>query len=182
VTSGDPGRGGGGPGRERDGSGRSPESAGDRWNRNFGELLQEIRVVQTGVQILFAFLLTLPFSARFTSISSLDEGVYVVTLLSAATACVLMIAPVSYHRIAFREGRKPEVVRAANRLAEGGVACLLVAIASAVFVVMDVVIGTVVAGVVSGVIALLSIALWYVLPLRHHLRQIAEDGADRDRS
>jgi hypothetical protein len=81
------------------------ETGLERWDRNFTELLQELRVAQTGVQILFAFLLTLPFTNRFGSVSDLDKVVYVITLMASATATALLIAPVSYHRQVFREGR-----------------------------------------------------------------------------
>src|SRR3954468_6047090 len=96
------------------------ETGLERWDRNFIELLQELRVAQTGVQILFAFLLTLPFTNRFGDVSRLDTVVYVITLVSAASATALLIAPVSGHRQVFRLGRKPELVRFASRLAQGG--------------------------------------------------------------
>src|SRR6476619_4614896 len=87
------------------------ESEKQRWDRNFGDLLQELRVSQTGVQILFAFLLTLPFSARFTSTTPFQRNVYIVALLCAACATALIISPVAFHRALFRQGRKPELVR-----------------------------------------------------------------------
>jgi hypothetical protein len=156
---------------DRDG-GKSPvpdESDSERWNRNFGELLQEIRVAQTGVQILFAFLLTLPFSARFASVAPIDKGAYIFTLVAAATASALLIAPVSYHRLAFRQGRKPELVRVASALAEAGIVCLLLAIMGALFVVVDVVSGLAAAIIIAVAIGVLSAFLWYVLPLRNRV-------------
>src|SRR5690349_19677592 len=104
-------------------SGRD-ETPLERWDRNFTELLQELRVAQTGVQILFAFLLTLPFTNRFTAVTGFERGVYVVTLVAAAAATALLIAPVSYHRIVFRQGRKPQLVLIASRLAALGLLCL----------------------------------------------------------
>src|SRR3954470_423213 len=82
----------------RGGSGRS-ETPLERWDRNFGELLQELRVAQTGVQVLFAFLLTLPFTNRFERIAGIDRYTYVGTVVAAAAATALLIAPVSYHRL-----------------------------------------------------------------------------------
>src|SRR5947209_10039375 len=93
-----------------DGWGRT-ETVLERWDRNFSELLQELRVAQTGVQVLFAFLLTLPFTNRFERITEVQRGTYVVTLVAAAAATALLIAPVSYHRLVFRQGRKPQLVR-----------------------------------------------------------------------
>jgi hypothetical protein len=146
---------------------RPGESDDARWDRNYGDLLQEIRVAQTGVQILFAFLITLPFSARFEETKSHDHIVYVVTLLAAAVASALLIAPVSYHRMNFRKGRKEELVRTASRLATYGVACLMVAIVGAVFIVMDVTLGPL-AGVALAALILATCGfLWFLLPLRH---------------
>jgi hypothetical protein len=151
--------------------GHRDETEMERWDRNFTELLQELRVAQTGVQILFAFLLTLPFSARFRHVTSVDKTVYVITLLASAAATALLIAPVSYHRRVFRKGRKPELVRTASVLAQAGLAALLLAIIGAVFVVLDVVAGTALAAVMAAVITLLYVSLWYVLPaLTRHKR------------
>jgi hypothetical protein len=143
------------------------ESELERWDRNWSELMQEVRVAQTGVQILFAFLLTLPFATRFTVTSTVDRGVYVATLLSAAAAAGLLIAPVSYHRRVFRRHRKPELVQTASTLAQVGLVCLLVAICGALFVVMDVVVGTVAAIVAAIGIGGFCCVLCYLLPLRH---------------
>jgi hypothetical protein len=140
------------------------ETSLERWDRNFGELLQELRVAQTGVQILFAFLLTLPFTNRFGDISGLDKVVYVVTLVSAATATALLIAPVSDHRQVFRQGRKPQLVQTASRLAQAGLAALLVAMIGAVFLVLDVVAGLGWAVGLGIAITLLFLTLWYLLP------------------
>jgi hypothetical protein len=136
----------------------------ERYDRNFVELLQELRVAQTGVQILFAFLLTLPFTNRFMDVSDLDQVVYVITLVSAATAAAFLIAPVSGHRRVFRKGRKPELVRWSSRLAQVGLAFLLVAMVGAVFLVLDVVAGLRWAGVLGAAVAALYVVLWYVLP------------------
>src|SRR6266508_4388199 len=96
------------------------ESELQRLDRNFNELLQELRVAQTGVQILFAFLLTLAFTQRFGEVTGFQRGLYYGTLVAAALATSLLIAPVSLHRLLFRRHQKGRVVIAANRLAGGG--------------------------------------------------------------
>jgi O-antigen/teichoic acid export membrane protein len=146
----------------RDGRDETPL---ERWDRNLVELLQELRVAQTGVQILFAFLLTLPFTNRFAASGPLVRTVYLVTLIAAAAASGLLIAPVSFHRLVFRQGHKPELVRTASLLAQLGLACLLVSVVGAVLVVVDVVSGTGLAAGLAAGIAALYLALWYVLPL-----------------
>jgi Family of unknown function (DUF6328) len=145
--------------------GQRDETPLERWDRNFTELLQELRVAQTGVQILFAFLLTLPFSARFHAVGGLAKTVYVITLFAAATASALLIAPVSYHRRVFRKGRKAQLVRIASSLAQAGLLALLVAIVGAVFLVLDVVAGLGWAAGLTAGIAVLYVGLWYLLPL-----------------
>ncbi|WP_155375647.1 DUF6328 family protein [Catellatospora vulcania] len=147
---------------------RRPESAEDpdeRWNRNYSELLQELRVAQTGVQILFAFLLTLPFSVGFEKINGTERVLYVVTFICSGLAAALLIAPVSYHRLSFREGRKPQIVRTAHVLAQFGLFFEMTAIVLAIYLVVDVVSGARWAGFLGGGIALVYILLWYVLPL-----------------
>ena len=145
-------------------SGRE-ETEEERLDRNLAELLQEVRVAQTGVQVLFAFLLTLPFTNRFERIDGVDRYTYVCTIVAAAAATALLIAPVSYHRLVFRQGRKRQLVQVASRLAVLGLAFLLVAMLGAVFLVVDVVFHSVVAGIVVGVLAALYVFLWYLLPL-----------------
>src|SRR5438034_8402379 len=144
-------------------SGRD-ETELERWDRNFTELLQELRVAQTGVQILFAFLLTLPFTSRFDKTTELDRGVYVATIVAAAAATALLIAPVSYHRLVFRKGRKPQLVQTGSRLATLGLGCLLLAMLGAVFLAVDVVLHQPAAALIVAGLAVLYIFLWYVLP------------------
>jgi O-antigen/teichoic acid export membrane protein len=148
---------------DSDGSQRD-ETGLERWDRNFIELLQELRVAQTGVQILFAFLLTLPFTNRFGDVSDLDKVVYVITLIASAVATALLIAPVSDHRQVFRQGHKPELVRTASMLAQGGLAALLLAIIGAVFLVLDVVAGLGWATGLGAALVALYLVLWYALP------------------
>ncbi|NUT34726.1 MAG: amine oxidase [Hamadaea sp.] len=140
------------------------------WDRRFAEVLQELRVMQTGLQILFGFLLTLPFSAGFAKITGDQKVVYVVTLVASAAATAFLIAPVSMHRMLSGEGLKPQVVRTAAVMTQVGLVMLLFAIAGAVFLVMEVVSVTW-AAVVVAVLAVLYIGLWYVVPLMHRLNR-----------
>ncbi|GAB2819962.1 DUF6328 family protein [Actinoallomurus bryophytorum] len=158
-----------------DTEGRRDETGLERWDRNFIELLQELRVAQTGVQILFAFLLTLPFTNRFGEVGDLDKVVYVITLVAAATATALLIAPVSDHRQVFRQGRKPQLVRTASTLAQAGLGALLVAIIGAMFLVLDVVAGLGWAAGIAVVITLLYLMLWYMLPKLIRARSTPEN-------
>lgn len=113
------------------------ETEKQRWNRNFADLLQELRVAQTGVQILFAFLLTLPFSSGFPKVSQFQKDTYIVALISAAFATAMIISPVAFHRALFRQGRKPELVRYAHKMATGGLVFMLVAMTSSVLLITD---------------------------------------------
>jgi len=149
------------------------ETESERLDRNFGDLLQELRVAQTGVQILFAFLLTLPFTERFRTVDDFERVIYLVALLSAAAAAAMIIAPVAYHRMLFRQGRKPELVRSAHRMASGGLLCLLISMVCAVLLVTDRVVGRGQAIIVSVLAGCWFVLLWGVLPW---LRR----GADRD--
>jgi O-antigen/teichoic acid export membrane protein len=154
----------------------SDETEEERWQRNFNELLQELRVAQTGVQILFAFLLSLVFSARFGELSEFQKDVYLVALLSAAGAVSMIIAPVAYHRMLFRQRRKPEIVRIAHRVASAGLAFLLVSMVSSVFLVVDFIVNPTAAVIVTGLVAVWFLLWWGVLPW---LRREEADGAGR---
>lgn len=100
---------------------REDEDAKERVDRELIELLNELRVAIPGVQVLFAFLLTIPFAQGFVKVTSLQRGVYAASLLCAAMATVLLISPSSYHRLLFREGEKPRMLLTANKLANLGV-------------------------------------------------------------
>jgi hypothetical protein len=140
------------------------ETPKQRWDRNFGDLLQELRVAQTGVQILFAFLLTLPFSNGFPRTTEFQRDVYIVSLLSAAAATAMIIAPVAFHQALFRQGRKPELVRFGHRMATGGLFFLFISIVSAVLLIVDFILSRSLAIALSGITALFFITFWAVLP------------------
>ncbi|MGC4791904.1 DUF6328 family protein [Micromonospora sp. DT178] len=156
----------------------SKETEKQRWQRNFADLLQELRVAQTGVQILFAFLLTLPFSNGFTRTSGFQKDVYIVALLSAAAATAMIISPVAFHRALFRQGRKPELVRFAHRMASGGLAFMLISMVSAVLLITDFVLDRSIALVLSGLIGLWFLTFWVFLPFSR--RNWGDDDADDD--
>ena len=141
------------------------ESESERWRRNHEELIAELRVVQTGNQILFAFLLTVAFSARIEDTTTLQRCVYVGTLLATCVATALIIAPVSHHRILFRQGAKRGLVRTASRMAAVGLVFVLLAMSGALFLAVDMVAGRVWAESVTAVALVLTVLLWYLVPL-----------------
>lgn len=153
------------------------ESDAERLDRNFNELLQELRVSQTGVQILFAFLLTMAFQQRFSQLTAAQLDIYLATLVSAALAAVMLIAPVATHRILFRHRVKDELVTVTSRLAITGLVFLLMAVLGAVLLIVDLVAGVTAAIVLTLVIGLICVNLWYVIPLRW--RAIARQRAAR---
>jgi hypothetical protein len=144
------------------------ETEKQRWDRNFADLLQELRVAQTGVQILFAFLLVLPFSAEFAKVTPFQRDVYVVALLAAAGSAALIISPVAFHRALFRQGRKPELVRYAHGMASGGLALTLIAMVASVFLITDYLLARPVSVLLSGLTALWFLTFWAVLPFLRH--------------
>jgi hypothetical protein len=155
-------------------SGNRPEETEDeRADRNLGELLQELRVAQTGVQILFAFLLTLPFTQRFHEITTEQRVVYLLTLATSALATVCIIGPVSHHRILFQQGLKPQLVQATNRLANYGLIFLWTSMVLSVFLIFDVVLGTTAAVIAGAILAVVFLLIWYVHPLRIRARRDA---------
>ena len=146
-------------------SGRE-ETEGERLDRNLGELLQELRVALPGVQVLFAFLLAVPFQQGFEKITSFQKDVYFVTLLLTALSAVLLISPTTYHRLTFRMQQKDHLVFLANRFAIAGLGALALAMTGAIVLITDVLFGTA-ATIVTGLAALFVFALfWYALPLK----------------
>lgn len=144
-------------------------------DRNTGELLQELRVTITGVQVLFGFLLTLPFSYRFGDLDGLETALYTVTLMATALSTIALIAPVPVHRLLFRRRERAALVRVGDRLLVVGLALLLLAVVSAVLLVLDVVLGWTAALVGGGVVAVAGLVSWYAVPIRIRTRS---DRAD----
>jgi Family of unknown function (DUF6328) len=137
-----------------------------RLDRNLGELLQELRVALPGVQVLFAFLLAVPFQSNFTDITPFDEKVYFATLLCTAVSAALLISPTAYHRMTFHYQRKRRLVFIANRMAIVGLGFLALAMTGAIMLITDVLFGAVATAVATAAAAVMFALLWYVLPLR----------------
>ena len=132
--------------------------------RNWDELLQEIRVTQTGVQILTGFLLTVPFSNRFGELTAFQQDVYLAVLAGSVLTTGLVVAPVAMHRVLFRQRRRELLVEWGNRFAMSGLALLALTVSGVVLLVVDVVVGTTAGWVASGLLLLVLTALWAVLP------------------
>lgn len=156
------------------------ETPVERADRNFLELLQELRVIQTGVQILFAFLLTLAFTARFPELDSFQRGTYIGTLLLSVLAAVLFTAPAALHRALFRRGAKRLIVDVSARFAAIGLAVLALALSGAVLLVVDVVLGR--GYGVSVAVAALAVCAgsWAVLPLWLRRGRVRRDPDEPD--
>jgi hypothetical protein len=142
----------------------------ERCDRHLSELMQEVRVAQTGVQVLFGFLLAVPLTARFGTLTHTERLLYFATLAMAGTAAILLIAPSAQHRILFRCNDKEHIVRLANRYAIGGLACVAIAIIGAMIFITDVLFQGPLIGIVGAAAALLSLWCWYLQPLRRRNR------------
>lgn len=150
---------------DQGGFGGRDESPEERDDRNLMELLQELRVAGLGVQVLFGFLLSLPFTTRFTRLSQAQRNLYVADLLLAAIATALLVAPVAYHRLVFRQHQKEPLIRVANVMALAGLTSVALAVSLAVLLVVGFV-GLHGAGVVVGVLTFCMFGvLWFAIPL-----------------
>ena len=141
------------------------ESEAERLDRNLGELLQELRGAGLGVQVLFGFLLSLPFTTRFSHLSPGQRNLYLGTIVLAAVATALLLGPVAYHRLVFRQGRKERLVRAANVMAVTGLAVVGLAVSAVILLVTDFVSSGLTAALITGFVTLLFAGLWFALPL-----------------
>lgn len=151
-------------------SGRPEETEEERADRNFGEILQELRVGQTGVQILFGFLLTMPMQQRFSRFDDVQRYLLVVDVLLLATASAFIIAPVAWHRVLFRQRMKDEVVLAANRLAQLGLLFLACGVVASIMLVVDLAISRQAAIFWAVAAGGMLATLWAVLPLWRRAR------------
>jgi hypothetical protein len=142
------------------------ETREERADRNLSDLLQELRVALPGVQVLFAFLLVVPFSQGFEKVTDFQRDVYFATLLSTALASAFLIAPAIHHRIEFRKQDKERIVVVSNRLAIVGLTLLAVAMCLTMLLITDVLFSTATTVVATGVLALAFVLLWYAIPLR----------------
>jgi len=146
------------------------ETKPERLDRELSELLQELRVVLPGVQVLFAFLLTVPFSERFGGLSQAEEGLYLTALIGAAVASALLIAPSAFHRVLFRERDKEWMILASNRLAIAGTVFLAMSMSCALFLVTTFIYGSRLAAAVVAFVAGLFAVVWYAIPLARRTR------------
>jgi len=151
-------------------SGRE-ETEKERLDRNLIELLNELRVALPGVQVLFAFLLTVPFTQRFSSLTSGQETIYYGTLVCTAISTALLIAPSAHHRINFRQQEKHYIVFLANRLTIAGLAFLALAMSGVMLLITDILYGTTATIVAATATVLVFTVLWYVMPLVRRARR-----------
>jgi Family of unknown function (DUF6328) len=140
---------------------RSPEDL----NRELIELLNELRVALPGVQVLFAFLLAVPFASGWTRVTHLQRDVFFIAFIATAVSSILLIAPSSYHRMRWREGDKEQMLETSNRLAIGGTVFLAIGMTAAVFLIADVLFGAWWAGVTAALVGVGVAWFWYGLPL-----------------
>jgi hypothetical protein len=158
---------------------RDDESSGERLDRHWNELLQELRLVQTGTQILFAFLLGIAFQNQFHSADGFTHAVYACTLIAAALAAALFLAPVAVHRLLYGQRLRDRLVATADRMARGGMALLIVSMCGGVLIALDVVLPRPAAVVTVAGVLIWFVALWLALPayIRHKANSVeAERG------
>jgi hypothetical protein len=145
------------------------ETEKERLDRNLEQLLGELRVALPGVQVLFAFLLVVPFNQRFADITSFQQTVYFATLLCATAACACLIAPTAHHRVEFRGKDKERIVIGGNRLAIVGLVLLATAMTGAITLVTDFLYSSKTTTVAAVLVALLFAVLWYAVPIKRLL-------------
>lgn len=154
---------------------RPDEDDKARVDRELIELLNELRVALPGVQVLLAFLLTVPFTERFEVLDGSTKDVYFAAVLTAATSSILMISPSVHHRMRFRKGAKERLLHVANVLALAGTVFLAAAIGAVLYVIADVTYDSTVANVTASVTGIITVALWFVAPIAYRL---GDDGAE----
>jgi Kef-type K+ transport system membrane component KefB len=153
-----------------------PESEEERRNRELIELLNELRVALPGVQVLFAFLLAVPFANGFPKLGRLDRDIFFVAFISTALSTVTLIAPSSYHRLRWRQRDKERMLVVSNALTIAGLALLAVSITCTVFVITDFLFHRAWAAAFTALVALAFLLLWYGVPLAAALRDARQGG------
>ena len=141
------------------------ETRDERLNRELIELLNELRVALPGVQVLFAFLLTIPFTGTFQKLSEVQKDVYFGTFCMTIAATAFLMSPTAYHRLRWRQGDKERMLRIANKLSIAGLAALAFAIAGSAFLIADLLFGKTGAILTVSVTAAVLVFLWFVLPI-----------------
>jgi hypothetical protein len=144
----------------------SPEYGPEQLARNINDLLQELRVALAGVQLLFGFLLSIIFTDAYRRASDVQHTAHLIAVLFAVVSVALMTAPAAWHRLLFRQGQRPEILRVSNRFAIAGLACLAAAMSSTVFLLADVVLGDWPAVLACTLTVACFGLLWFGLPLR----------------
>jgi Family of unknown function (DUF6328) len=153
-----------GPGSQAENDSGRNETEPERIDRNLSELLQELRVAGIGVQVLFGFLLSLPFTTRFDTLSDREETLYLADVLLAALSIALLTGPVAYHRIRFRQHAKASVLRASNTMAISGLGAGALSVSGAVLLVVSVVRDGIVVWLIGAATFLVFGLLWFVFP------------------
>jgi hypothetical protein len=152
--------------RERHPETGREETEDERVDRNLQEMLGELRVALPGVQVLFAFLLVVPFNQRFADVTQFQKTVYFATLLFTAASTVCLIAPTVHHRLEFRQQHKAEIVRTGNRIVVLGLFLLAVAMTGAVLFITDFLYASTTTIVAAAALGAAFLLLWYAIPLR----------------
>jgi hypothetical protein len=155
------------------------ETSKERADRNFTELLQGARVAVTGVQVMFAFLLTVPFSQEFVKLREFDRWLFYVALVSAAIASICYIAPANQHRMLFRQGLKEKLVRRSNYYGIAGALALGLSMTAATMLVVDFLFHSTLALVTAGGLALLVVWAWFGQPAINRLSR-SDDAPTRE--
>jgi MFS family permease len=151
------------------------ESADERLDRELGELLQELRVAMPGVQVLLAFLLVAPLNQRFPQLQGSGQIGWVIALIAAVLATILLIAPSAYHRLRWRQGDKERLLRRANAMVLLGLFFIAVAINVALYVIVQFIFGATTGITLAVITGLLSLFVWYALPFLNTRRRDAPD-------
>lgn len=146
------------------------EEQGERYDRQWNELLQELRIAQTGIQILFAFLLTIAFTSPFRESDEFTHDVFAVTIVLAALSMALLIAPVSFHRMVFRKRVRDRMIPMASKMTAGGLVFLMLAVCGGLLLALDVVLVRWLGITVSAAALIWFVVFWYVIPGRLRAR------------
>jgi hypothetical protein len=155
-------------------SAEEQESGAERANRELIELLNELRVALPGVQVLFAFLLTVPFSQGYDRLDAGERRVYFIAVLATVAATICLIAPTAHHRLRFRSGVKEQLLRVANVFAIVGLVFLASAMAAVTFLITGVIYPGAIARIVTGVLAGIFVVVWFVLPVFYRREKTPE--------
>lgn len=158
------------PGSDDESAPATGETRDERLNRELIELLNELRIALPGVQVLFAFLLTVPFSGRFETLGDAQRGLYFATFVGTAVATVLFMAPAAYHRIQFRQRDKERMIRTSNRFAIVGTIFLASSITSAASLITELLFGPLAAFGIAAATLALVVWVWYAIPLSRRVR------------